>query len=79
MENLKTESGDWQSGDQFFLMTDALAAWFFKEHEQSRKPWEVLRDLEYDETKPFAEWVSRLRSNNEIRNDDVTLYRIEID
>lgn len=79
MESLKTMSGDWQSGDRFFLMTDALAAWFFREHEQARRPWEVLRDLEYDETKPFSAWVTGLRNNSEIRNDDVTLYRIEID
>ena len=72
-------TGTWQSGDQFFLMTDALAAWFFKQYEQESRPWEVLRDLGYDDSKPFEPWIAALRRNNEIRNDDVTLYRIEID
>ncbi len=79
MESLKIISGTWQSGDQFFLMSDALAAWFFRELEENAKPWEVLRDLEYDKTKPFGPWVASLRTNKAIRNDDVTLYRIEID
>ena len=79
MESLKSVSGTWQSGDQFFLMSDALAAWFFRELEQDARPWEVLRDLEYDKTKPFGPWVERLRAHKAIKNDDVTLYRIEID
>lgn len=79
LENLKAISGTWESGDQFFLMTDALAAWFFRECEQVKRPWEVLRDLGYDESKPFDAWVAELRDNGEIRNDDVTLYRIEVD
>jgi hypothetical protein len=37
--------GDWRSGDRLWLMTDALAQWFLKEHEAGGKPWEALEEL----------------------------------
>lgn len=75
---VRTLSGDWQSGDKFYLMTDAIAAWFFREVEKSKAPWLALRDLETDEL-PFHPWVDELRNTHKMRNDDVTLYRIDID
>ncbi|HWW16748.1 MAG TPA: protein phosphatase 2C domain-containing protein [Candidatus Dormibacteraeota bacterium] len=74
----RIEGGNWQSGDNFYLMTDALAAWFFRAAENDQTPWRVFRDLNTDEL-PFRPWVDQLRKKNEMRNDDVTLYRIEID
>lgn len=75
---VKIVAGDWQSGDKFYLMTDAIASWFFREVEKSQAPWLVLRDLETDEL-PFQPWIDELRSTHQMRNDDVTLYRIDID
>jgi hypothetical protein len=43
-------------------MTDAIAAWFFREHEEGRKPWWTLKDLD-TEGKLFAPWVEALREN----------------
>jgi len=60
-------------------MTDALACWFMREAEEGRTPWRVLRDLDTsDEIKPFREWVETLRKEGAMRNDDVTLLRIDI-
>lgn len=75
---VRHESGNWQSGDRFYLMTDALAAWFFREVENNQAPWRALRDLDTDEL-PFRPWLDDLRSSHQMRNDDVTLYRIDID
>jgi hypothetical protein len=76
--DLITTEGEWQCGDHFYLMTDAIAAWFFRAMEQRDSPWTILRDLNYDPNRPFREWVETVRKLNVMRNDDVTLYRIEI-
>jgi hypothetical protein len=74
----KIETGTWQSGDKFYVMTDALAAWFFREVENNQAPWRALRDLDTDEL-PFRPWLDDLRDTHRMRNDDVTLYRIDLD
>lgn len=74
---LRTE-GDWGCDDTFFLMTDALGCWFFKEKEAGRKPWDLLRDLDTDGQTTFQEWVTKLRDSGAMKNDDVTLVRIDI-
>ncbi len=79
VDHLRTIDRTWQTGDAFYLMTDALASWFMREIEDGRKPWSILRDLgTCDEPKPFREWVESLRKQGAIRNDDVTLLRIDI-
>jgi hypothetical protein len=69
---LKTTSGTCLSGDVFYLMTDALAAWFLKEHERGDAPWVVLEAL------PFEELVGGLREEGLLRNDDVTMTSIRV-
>jgi hypothetical protein len=76
---VKKLSGQWRSEDRFFLMTDALAFWFLRENEQGRNPWIVLRDVDHDRRLPFAAHIEKLRASGAMRNDDVTLYRIELD
>ncbi len=63
-------------GDDFFVCTDALAAWFLACAEEGGRPWETLRDLTDDIG--FAEWVSRARRTGGLRNDDVTLVHVDI-
>lgn len=77
-QHIRTRHGTWITEDTFFLMTDALAHWFYSEMEQDRRPWATLRDLDTEEVKPFAQWISGLRSEHAIPNDDVTLLRIDI-
>lgn len=73
-------NGDWQAGDQFYLMTDALAAWFLSSHEQSICPWaEIAAWRSVNATDDhFVEWIAELRADHRLRNDDVTLIVIEI-
>lgn len=65
--------------DAFYLMTDAIAYWTLSEHELlEERPWDILRDLGTDASPQFDEWVSTLREKRAMRNDDVTLLRIDI-
>lgn len=71
--------GRWQHGDEFYLMTDALACWFLRRWEQRSDPLELLMHLSTDAE--FAAMVAseRCESLNDgtplLRNDDVTLMR----
>jgi len=71
-------NGSWGCEDAFFLMTDALACWFFKEQELGNQPWVVLRDLDTQDGPPFQKFVGDLRADGRMKNDDVTLLRIDI-
>ncbi|GAA4635877.1 protein phosphatase 2C domain-containing protein [Actinoallomurus vinaceus] len=72
-------SGVWEQGDQFFLCTDALAAWFLAAHASGEAPWAVLGDLGTDAGPGnFDSWVTGLRINGRMRNDDVTLVRVHM-
>lgn len=66
------DTGDWKRGDTFFLLTDAIAAWFLREHEAGGAPWESLANAD-------AEWVARRRADRTLRNDDVTVMRIDVE
>jgi len=79
LEALRKIEGDWGIDDRFYLMTDALACWCLRELEQGQKPWAILRDLDTrDQMMPFEDWIGELRANRQIRNDDVTLVRIDV-
>lgn len=52
-EHFQETQGTWQMGDEFLLMTDALAAWFIQEAEQNRLPHETLRTFTSQYTQPF--------------------------
>ncbi len=72
-------SGEAQQGDCFYLMTDAIAGWFLRAFEQGGTPWVELDALCAGELpEVFADWVGERRAAHEMRNDDVTLVRIEI-
>ena len=69
--------GDWLAGDVFFLMSDALACWFLTEERDGESPWQAARELGTDDAeRDFPEWISHLRAQRGLRNDDVTLLRI---
>lgn len=77
LEACKTAEEDCLVGDVFYLMTDALACWFLKEYEANNLPWVALSNFTTN-IKVFQEWVDRLRDEKNMRNDDVTLVRIEV-
>ncbi|HET8627200.1 MAG TPA: protein phosphatase 2C domain-containing protein [Thermomicrobiales bacterium] len=78
-EHLVSAVGDWETGDSFYLMTDALACWFLAAAEAGDRPWLTLRDL--DPTglaRSFADWVAAERAAGRLRNDDVTLLWVDL-
>jgi len=75
---VKTFQGTCGFEDTFFLMSDALACWFFKEREAGNQPWNTLRDLDTQGEVSFHEFVTGLRNSKAMKNDDVTLLRIDI-
>ncbi|HDN27997.1 MAG TPA: hypothetical protein ENG03_13080 [Thioploca sp.] len=62
-----------QRGDEFYLMTDALACWFLQMSEKKRQPWRTMRSLKQSD---FEQWIAKLRNTKALRNDDVTLLQI---
>lgn len=77
-KNEQEANGELKTEDMFWMMTDALACWFFKECEAGHKPWEKLGTFltSQEGDQDFAAWVDELRNNQEIQNDDVTLLAI---
>jgi hypothetical protein len=69
-------AGGCGQGTAFYLMTDALSCWFLRECERRKEPWRILNDLRTREG--FAKLVGDLRATGDIKNDDVTLLRIDI-
>jgi hypothetical protein len=67
-----------QSGDQLYLATDALAAWFLQEAEAGKEPWEFLRDFASRDYRGFEDFVARKRAEGSLRNDDVAFVHIDI-
>jgi hypothetical protein len=70
--------GTWACDDQFFLMTDALACWFLKQSELGKKPWSILNAADADGLASFREFIIGLRREGALKNDDVTLLKIDI-
>ncbi len=77
-ENIKNKEGLWECDDTFFIMSDAISAWFLKEHEANRQPYELLQEIIASGKDSFLSWIEELRDKNEIRNDDVTLMSLSV-
>jgi hypothetical protein len=73
----KAEGGCGQD-TAFYLMTDALSCWFLREQERGREPWRILADLGTERGQSFPRLVRDLRATGELKNDDVTLLRIDV-
>ncbi len=73
-------NGDWCSGDDFFLMTDALAAWFLHALEKGNLPnllSEMVTNLHSIDG--YTHWIQVLRTGAQIKNDDTSIIWIHID
>ena len=57
-------------------MSDALSCWFLRKWEQKEEPWWPLIKMGIDGS--FEEFVRDWRENDGLRNDDVTLTRIDV-
>lgn len=78
LEHVRKAHGGWESGDIFYLMTDALACWFLKMVEVGTRPWLELTTVAADGQPSFAAWIEHLREERAIRNDDVTLLQVNV-
>lgn len=76
MEGSIDESKDHQLevGDILYLASDAFAEWLVCS--KPKTPWGFLADL--DDMQVFEHFVVGLRAAKELKNDDVTLLRVEI-
>lgn len=78
-ERFQFASGEALHLDRFYLMTDALAAWFLREQERGAAPWLELDALPIEDTaRGFADWIEEQRGARLLRNDDVTLIQVSI-
>jgi len=73
-------AGDWAAGDDFLLMTDALAAWLVLANEKSTLT-SHLTGLYANliSADRFSRWLQGLRAAGQIKNDDTTVIWIHID
>jgi len=76
---VKSCAGTWKQGDAFYLVTDAVAAWFLRQHEHGVKPWQTLDGFDQEDKHPlFERWVQDLRLRKKMKNDDATVLRLAI-
>jgi len=79
LKHAKRLTGQWKKNDSFFLMTDALAAWFIKQVEDGETPWiSILDSATAKYVQPLRELVKYLRERGTIRNDDVSVIRLDL-
>jgi hypothetical protein len=75
-------AGAWLPGDEFLLMTDALAAWCLRELERGSAPLVCLLAHCLNAPDPqagFAAWVAQQRAAGALKNDDTSLMWIGLD
>jgi len=78
LESVKSAVGTWETGDTFYLMSDAMAAWFLRH--ASLPTADTVQYIKHLRTQSeFADFVALQRSDRRedgtpmMRNDDVTL------
>lgn len=76
--SLEQASGTCRDGDVLYLATDALAAWFLAAASAGDAPWRELAAIPSGDAEGFAEWALGRRDAGLMRNDDVTVLRVEV-
>lgn len=77
LDGLVFARGELAPGDLLFLATDALAHWMLGELDRDHAAlWALLGDLDHDAT--FTTLVRDQRARGRLRNDDVTLLRVQL-
>ena len=77
-DDVSVHGGTWARGDVFYLATDALSQWLLHRHEAGLSPWQMLRELGAEETRPYDELVQEMRAEHDLHNDDTTLLRVGV-
>lgn len=74
------KSGEWQKGDVFYLMSDAIARWAYKRQEEHGDAAFFLKSMhKQQDMEEFADVQRTLMDADSrplMRNDDVTLMRV---
>lgn len=79
LKHVKRLTGQGKKNDSFFLITDALAAWFLMQVEAGETPWiSILDSATTKYVQPLGELVKYLRERGNIRNDDVSVIRLDL-
>jgi hypothetical protein len=75
---LKTGSADLEPGDRLFLATDALADWIVRaiRRDGQELVWTLLSRIAHPAT--FSQFVADRRAERSLKNDDVTLMRVDV-
>ena len=77
--HVMSHAGDWEHEDTFYVVTDALAAWFLRSAAAGGRPWEDLRDLDTSDFElDFETWVNEQRDQGDMHDDDTTLVRVSL-
>jgi hypothetical protein len=70
-------SGNWQSNDRFYLMSDALACWFLSRFAlPTYDPFDSIEAIHSQED--FVAFIALQREDKQLKNDDVTLIRCRL-
>jgi hypothetical protein len=75
---VKVKTGNFLFGDSFYLMTDAIAYWFITQIAEGKKPWITLDELFEVDNDGLNEYINHLRRENRLKNDDVTIARVNL-
>lgn len=79
LEKVEIRSALVEAGDSFFLLTDAIAAWFMSTARST--PQEITRldqMLDCGAYEELAKFVDEARSDGTLRNDDVAIVRVQV-
>ena len=80
LKSTRVLQGSWKSNDEFYICTDAFAAWFLSESEKNNTPWTEF-DQVIQDPKPlekFRSWVNIKRESGLMKNDDTTVIVIKL-
>lgn len=79
-EQFTVATGNVSRQDSFWLLTDAIAAWYLRMSlEDPLRVDELAQLLDANDTLGFERFVERERADKSLRNDDVAVLRITID
>ena len=76
MKSLVIESGNVESGDTLFLLSDAVACWFLERLEKNDFAANDFLQTQHDEQ--LRRFFNDERLNGRMRNDDLAVLRVEI-
>ena len=78
LNKVNVKAGEFNYGDNFYLMTDAIANWFITQLEEAKKPWLTLDEFLDHENEGLCDYITLLRDEGRLKNDDVTIARVTI-